>query len=960
VRRTLLILLASAAALAVLWLLTGGDGAHDRSGRDLAAAPEEAPRPPPPGPGGLVLEEGVARAPAFPEEGETRAKEPHYFYGRAWSDSLHEGVEGCSVLLEADQDHSWGQAPSGPGGFFTVVAPPEALGAVGLRVLVESPAQERGEKEARPGEGAATDLGVIMLEGREQVEGRIEDALGQPVADAHIRARRIGELEAISGAAATAVSDDRGVFVLPNLARGSFAILGEDADGIRYFVAPWLVPAPDALVLRPLPGTSLDVRVENTLDQPVAGARIEAVRRGVDVADDPFHESLFFPPPVRTTDDEGAARVEQLPPGDYVLFCTLPNGVATERVWHQAAAAAVVLRLPTDPWLRLFLFEAPPPPAQASKPYTPLAHTEVTVTLHGESSLPTRTWAQTVTTRTDGDGVARVPRVGTASVTVEATAARVHRAGSGAVAYPAAEGFVNASIAMRPVEAAPPPEEERERPAPRRVRVVTADGLPVAGAVVLLSTGGRSATDDTGVALFTRSFQDSVPSLHRPDLASGNPSADRFGARDLVELTWNEGFEVRLEVSDAVDGFPLSSGVHPSPRGPAWRQPEPGIFVSRWDPAYVRDDERIAVRGLGYETWETAPPLEATTYDVRLRRAQPQTGRLRVETIAGSLFLAGVLVQGRRAADWPADAGRTEFLAVTGLGGAVEVADLAEGPWSLRADGGAHGWGVAPFTVVRGANALVMALNHRPLWQGVVRDDEKRPVAGACVERESGRPVFTDDGGRFFGNTSGAVRSLHVSAPGHVGATVAVRAEPVQVTLNRLGALQLPMEWEDGGGGPPPEDLTWRMELQTRGRGGIRERSLLDVTAHVRDGVVVAEGVPPGLVILYPTGGSAWARPWGLRVEPGKITTSPAVPLRRGGAVEGRVGPRGAGVLVFLRSGSGERVTRTDEEGNFRVTGLPPGTYAIEADGQTEKSRRANERILIEEGPIARIVISLR
>jgi hypothetical protein len=95
-----------------------------------------------------------------------------------------------------------------------------------------------------------------------------------------------------------------------------------------------------------------------------------------------------------------------------------------------------------------------------------------------------------------------------------------------------------------------------------------------------------------------------------------------------------------------------------------------------------------------------------------------------------------------------------------------------------------------------------------------------------------------------------------------------------------------------------------------------------------------------------------------VRAKPGATLEKPAVRLRSGGMVEGRVtddGRPAPGFLFYV----GRRPVRTDEDGRFRVTGLPPGTYGIRAEDQTEESRLQNRRVGVSNGFVSKVVVRI-
>ncbi|MHC4162383.1 MAG: hypothetical protein ACYSUM_09665 [Planctomycetota bacterium] len=972
-----LFLLLCVGAVALLWRQTGREEAHARRGPTAIESPE-APAEPEETSSGLAVTDGVAQAPAFEEAVPADAPAPVRFWaGRAVSASTRQGVAGATVVLESlgDPAEAWAQPATADGGFFTLRAPPEALqGRKRLRVVVESPAQEVGLKALVVGEETVTDLGTVLLSGKSVLEGRVVDEQGEPAPDVSLNLRGFGELEVRPGVVAGATSDERGAFRLERLPRGSFVLAGIGPQGRRYLAAPVLVPLVQELVVAPLPAADLEVEVYDTLHEPVAGAVLEAIPQGVDPRKEPLDPALFVAPFFATTNSVGVARFPFLYPRTYTLFLTLPGDSLFEFPHPHAHAETRRLVVPADPRLRILLVEAPEqgPPA---RPVQPLRQTTVQISLTGRTSMPERTFQRSLGVTTDEDGMAFVPRLGTTVVHVKADAPQVRRRGEAPITLAwHKEGIAARWIAMRPVPA--PDEGPKVVRTPRRARVTLPGGVPVKGAKVYV--GRKVETNEEGEADLGPAKDDAKARLFRPDLASGDPDAGEFGRRTQVELTWNEGEVVTVRVSDSVDGFPLSSRVRIYPRPSAWRVVEPGLFRSRWDVAYADPDRELVVRAPGYDDWRA--PGGPGEFEARLLRPLLPTATLELEVLARNAPLPGIWVSGRLNASWRIEAGRRDFIAMTGGQGRVDVAGLAEGPWIIRADAGARGSARRDLNLARGRNPLPLHLVGRPLVRGIVVDDRKRPVAGARIERVVEKrtpanrklppgafdrhpqlPAVRTDRAGHFGLGLPHNRRMYVflaKAPGHHYQYFEVAARPrkkrLVVTLPRLAAVALPLKWVDGRGRPIPDDIV--MSISRR----LRDKRWIDtgITAHVVKGRLRATGLPPVQLRFSAVRGSAWAPAFVLRAKSGRVLESPPVQLRSGGTIEGEVTDGGRPLAAFLLY-VGTRPARTDAQGKFRVTGLPPRVYAIQAEGQTEESRLRNRAVRAADGFVGNVAVRI-
>jgi len=961
----------------LLWQQTGPEKPHARRGPSAPTIPE-APAEQEETSSGLAVKDGIAQAPTFKQEAlpDDAPAGTRYWVGRAVSASTRQGVAGATVVMQSlgDKAGTWAQPATAEGGFFTLRASPEARQE--LRVVIESAAEEIGVEALEVRDEVVTDLGTVWLSGHGALEGRVVDEQGAPAPDVRLTLRRFGELEATRGAVAGATSDERGAFRLARLPGGSFVLAGIGPQGRRYLAAPIQVPPTQELIVAPLPASDLEVRVRNTLHEPVAGTLLEAIPQDVDPGKEPLDPALFVPPFLATTDEDGVARFPFLLPRVYTLFLTLPDGSLFEFAHPHAQRETRRLVVPADPRLRILLLEAPEK-GPAYRPARPLRKTVLELTVTGRTSMPDRDIERSLSVATDEEGIAILPRLGTEFLRVKAYAAEVRR--RGATTLPLSwlrEGVVSRNVAMRPV---PPPEA---RPGlattPRRARVTLPGGVPVKGARVYVSR--RVKTDEAGEADLGPAGDEAKARLFRPDLASGDPHPGAFGLRTLVELFWNEGEVVTVRVSDGVDGFPLSSKVRIYPRPSAWRFVEPGLFRSRWDVAYADPEEEIIVRAPGYDEWRA--PGGPGEFDARLRRPVLPTASLKLEVRSGSAPLPGIRVSGRLDSRWQGD-GRRAFIAMTGEQGRVDVAGLAEGSWIIRADARDGRSARREFTLARGRNPLLLHLGGRPLVSGTVVDYRKQPVAGARIERvfepkrHAGNrdlprgafevyprlPAARTDRNGVFGLGLPHNRRLYLfeaQAPGYQTRRFEVAArppkKPLVVRLRRLAAVALPLEWADGRSRPIPDDIV--MKISRRGPKKKRRWIRTGITAHVVEGRLRATGLPPGRLLFFPVGGSVWTPGFVVNAIPGSVMEKPPVRLRSGGTIEGRVTDDGRPATAFLLY-VGERPARTDARGKFRVTGLPPGDYGIRAEHQTLQSSEKNRRVAVSDGFVSKVAVQI-
>lgn len=264
--------------------------------------------------------------------------------------------------------------------------------------------------------------------------------------------------------------------------------------------------------------------------------------------------------------------------------------------------------------------------------------------------------------------------------------------------------------------------------------------------------------------------------------------------------------------------------------------------------------------------------------------------------------------------------------------------------------------------------------------EGQVTSDGGRPVpyaSIALVDRDGGRrrwsselTAMSDAAGRYevIGVRPGEY-DVRVSAPGYAPPSAATETHVVMAP--RLGTVTKDLSLRRGGtfeGTVTAPDGTGlqgaRVTLAPADGGTARElvRDLSCVSA--ANGRFRLPGVPPDVDLLVTAEHDSWVQavPTRARVGPGAVRKL-TLRLREGATLAGRVSDvRGAGVDgARVRWGAvdgvpprelrtsfeadahlGSRVVRTDNDGSFRIEGLPPGTLLlkVELEGYAAYYRR--------------------
>ena len=166
-------------------------------------------------------------------------------------------------------------------------------------------------------EEADLDLGEVVLEPGLDLEGRVLDEAGQPVAGAHVSyGERPDAL--ISGDETTATTNGNGGFVIPDLPRTGKLWLGARADGmITESAVPVTLPPDEPVELHLRPARSLEGRVVDEADgSPIAGAMVDA-HKSVQHSRSGVHFGVGQSSGHATSDDDGRFVIDGLESGRF-------------------------------------------------------------------------------------------------------------------------------------------------------------------------------------------------------------------------------------------------------------------------------------------------------------------------------------------------------------------------------------------------------------------------------------------------------------------------------------------------------------------------------------------------------------------------------------------------------------------------------------------------------------------
>lgn len=526
-----------------------------------------------------------------------------------------------------------------------------------------------------------------------------------------------------------------------------------------------------------------------------------------------------------------------------------------------------------------------------------------------------------------------------------------------------------------PGGAGPPPARPvASAPAGFTGLVLDAAGYPLPGAEVTLARadprGARGAPfPDLEVLARTRAAADggfAVPALgggpwRLSAAAPGYALAERLLAAPGAHLRLVLGPEARLRLTVlGAAGTPLPEATiqvagEGAPRRLA-AQPDGALLLQGLRPGAVR----LAVRAEGHA------PATAGPFVLRAQEETEGAAWLRrlVEVAGRVLDEAGDPVAGARVRI--ARPGASSDPAPTAADG--RFGPLAAGAAGERVQLSVEHAEYAPALVpqevpdLAGVHEVEVVLRRAPRVAGRVRDAAGGPVAGARVawtfDGVAGREPATsvsDAEGRF------EVPPPPVPAPGrqvflyarHGGALAVadprtlVPGTPVELTLRGghavrgllrgpaglpLARLPVTLALERGGGdasGAEPQDLR-RALLNELGFPGL-------ATTTATDGAFDFADVPPGSYRLRVLGDAGW-QPVGAAfgvtgpLDLGPLTVGGGLALQ--GVLRGPDGaPLGGGTIVLRPAddAGGIRRAETAPDGGYRLTGLAPGSYALEA-----------------------------
>ena len=964
--RKLLFLVVAAGVLglvALLWNATFTDDAgHQRQA--ATHAEDDAGARDAPAKGELTVEKGVARAPDFDDlkAGSSR----RVWYGRA-IDGASDGVAGAHIVVEEiEGERVWAQPPTREGGFFIAIVEEDLQAPVRIVVTTSSAV---GMKVARLDPEEAVHVGNIRLRGGHPLAGRTLLSRDRPAADVRLTLRQFGELRLTNAAVAATTSDEEGFFEFKQVPAGMFALEGTGPAGHRFLRVPVVVPR-EGVTLFAMRASDFSFVVRNTLNEPVPEALVRVKPVGPPADKEPLGRAAIMQALTAVTDARGHGVIQQLPPGVYAVDVVVKSAVFEFRHQHhfipRQPMRPRVFRVATDLTLALLFIAAP----ARSRPTieVPLRETSVTLDLVG-GDVET-----TMRVRTDRDGVVYVPRLAATTLRVGAKATKVHREG---VAFLSSvslihEGPFPSTILMRPYN---PLGKEQPKRKKRTGRVVTPGGLPVKDAMLYLYWSGKGRpkrkTNSKGVAEVGEAPDEAAMRLFRPDLASGDPESPALGGKELVEFVWKRGRKLRVEVRDARHGFPLSGGVRIWPRPKAWTRVGPGAFTSHWDDDA---DVGIEVDVSGYDTFKTTVGA-ASEYTAEMVPAGADLERLRIEVMTNNKPRPGVWVSGYTLVIGPASnrqEGRTAFTALTGAGGRVDVANLKPGAWVIQVDAGPAGGKRYELYLARGANPLTLQCDLDHSVRGRISTRRGRRLANVLVLPNANGlnmlAVRTDRRGNFvlnFPGLDGQTYGFKASLSGYTSKSFDVVAKknpkPVTVVLTPQAGVDMRLMWADQRSRPIPDDIEMRIHALPKDR----TRYEFVGTARVVSGRLRALNLPAGRKLAFShLRGGAWIKRFIVELQPGQILRH-GVSVHSGGVVEGTVvrgGKAAANVVVFLkRRYRVSRPARTNAKGEFSVRGLVDGTYAVHVRGQTEASRKTNERLLVKSRRVTTgVIVELR
>ena len=419
---------------------------------------------------------------------------------------------------------------------------------------------------------------------------------------------------------------------------------------------------------------------------------------------------------------------------------------------------------------------------------------------------------------------------------------------------------------------------------------------------------------------------------YEADLASGGfgrrmrGGAAARAARDSREDDEDDGASRSLDGTFAIQDVP------------------PGTWTVTVD---AEGYETARVGGVSVREGETAPDVE-----VQVRRGRVLGGRV-IESQTGRPVPGVSVTASSAAATGPAGFGQA--VALSDADGRFEITGLALGTYRLLAQHPDYAEASQIVDVEQTVASVAVRLSAGGTLGGVVVAESGEPVAGAEVALQTdggGGPRFGGSGPSTASDGTGAFRFDRLAAGRYsVTASLGGRSSaPVDVAL-LSGQSREDVRIAIGGGttlrgrvSGLGSDLRGSVNVTARGPGGY--------FAAVRptvDGAFSLAGVPAGAVHLQATAGSfstgSRSASADVTIADGQAEAEVDIVFVAGYTLSGTItlgGQAVAGALVSV-SPAGQApsgMARTDADGNYSVTGLNEGDYAVTVSPPRGASQR--------------------
>jgi protocatechuate 3,4-dioxygenase beta subunit len=782
-------------------------------------------------------------------------------------------------------------------------------------------------------EGAgSTDFGTLMLPAGVAVEGYVVDPRGRPVEGAEVNAvdgamsvamMRFGGRQNAANAADTpaAITGADGYFRIEDRRAGETINLDASRAGYARSAAPGVrVPSEEPVRIVLQPASAVEGRVVDGDGKPVAGARVVVIptdrRGGFQVKDG-------------TSDDSGAFRVEDVPPGaaeartialgfqpSYLSNLEVRAGQDLKGVEIVLAAGAVVEGRVLSPSGR------------------PVAGADVRV-FEAEEGGGRRFFSMPIMAQSDGEGRYRLEGVAPGTRTLQAEHKSYRRAVRDLEVRPG-ENTLDLSL---------------EGGAEVRGRVVDESGTPVPGARVSLHEGWRSWDLPSGVSGADGGFtlEGVADGTYRLLGEKEGFASDEEGQEVVVAGSSVGGMEVKLSRGGAVTGqllgldFTDLAQVRIRSEGSGTVRADGSYRVENLAPGKQRI---VASLPGGTRQAEGEVELEPGVSEVRLDLDFGQGVTLTGRVLRNGEPLAGemVSVSGAGAGRW----GETDHE------GRFRFEALAEGSYELAvmSRGGARH---QENLELAGDRDVLIDLRTVSISGRVADAADRSPIASAAVtllpkegEGEAGRffPVetSTDSRGVFrLSNVPEGAWRVRVSQEGYTPAE-----EDVQVADTPVDGMEIALQATEGltlevvlpNGRPPSQVHSAILDPSGRvvstGLHTVRETGRVRISS-VAPGawelVLEAEGWAPVSVPVTAPGDAGrvvLATPGSLRVE---------VPALADGRVGGTVRFTDAAGRVFRTLWGNEAQSEfTLQNGSRELQRIPVGNWSLTvtaADGRT-------------------------